>query len=136
MNHRRRRRMTVRPSKGMITFSRVFGGIFAAIALGFAYIGVTELLPNAGPFGLVWTLMALCFAGIGIYGACNRKGMYFSYEWSIDEETEGDAAAPSAGGPAAHSAEERLSELQRLYDQHLITAREFEEKRQEILRDL
>ena len=133
--NRRRRRMTVRPSKGMITFSRVFGGIFAAVALGFVYIGVTELLPNAGPFGLIWTLMALCFAGIGIYGACNRKGLYFSYEWSIDEETEGDSPA-SSGGASASSAEARLAELQRLYDQHLITAREFEEKRQEILRDL
>ena len=133
--NRRRRRMTVRPSKGMITFSRVFGGIFAAVALGFVYIGVTELLPNAGPFGLIWTLMALCFAGIGIYGACNRKGLYFSYEWSIDEETEGDSPA-SSGGASASSAEERLAELQRLYDQRLITAREFEEKRQEILRDL
>ena len=133
--NRRRRRMTVRPSKSMITFSRVFGGIFAAVALGFVYIGVTELLPNAGPFGLIWTLMALCFAGIGIYGACNKKGMYFSYKWSIDEETEGDSPA-SSGGASASSAEERLAELQRLYDQHLITAREFEEKRQEILRDL
>lgn len=136
MNHRRRRRMTVRPSKSMITFSRVFGGIFAAVALGFVYIGVTELLPNAGPFGLIWTLMALCFAGVGIYGACNKKGMYFSYEWSIDEETEGDSPVPPSDGPAAHSAEARLAELQRLYDQHLITSREFEEKRQEILRDL
>ena len=69
-------------------------------------------------------------------GACNKKGMYFSYEWNIDEESKGDASAPSAEGPAAHSAEARLAELQRLYDQHLITAREFEEKRQEILRDL
>lgn len=110
MNHRRRRRMTVRPSKSMITFSRVFGGIFAAVALG--------------------------FVGIGAYGACNKKGMYFSYEWSIDEETEGDAPVPPSDGPAAHSAEARLAELQRLYDQHLITSREFEEKRQEILRDL
>ena len=136
MNHRRRRRMTIRPSKSMITFSRVFGGIFAAVALGFLYIGVTELLPNAGPFCLIWTVMSLGFVGIGVYGACNKKGMYFSYEWNIDEESEGDASAPSAEGPAAHSAEARLAELQRLYDQHLITAREFEEKRQEILRDL
>ena len=133
--NRRRRRMTVRPSKSMITFSRVFGGIFAAVALGFVYIGVTQLLPNTGPFGLIWTVMSLGFVGIGIYGACNKKGMYFSYEWSIDEETEGDSPA-SSGGASASSAEARLAELQRLYDQRLITAREFEEKRQEILRDL
>ena len=123
-------------SAAMPPLPRADGGIFAAVALGFVYIGVTELLPNAGPFGLIWTLMALCFAGIGIYGACNRKGLYFSYEWSIDEESEGDVPSPPSEGPAAPSAEKRLAELQRLYDQHLITAREFEEKRQEILRDL
>ena len=59
-----------------------------------------------------------------------------AYEWSIDEESEGESPAPPVEGPAAHSAEARLAELQRLYDQHLITSREFEEKRQEILRDL
>ena len=34
------------------------------------------------------------------------------------------------------SAEERLKKLQALYDQRLITAEEYETKRQEILREL
>ena len=129
---RNRRRMTFRPSKQMMAFSRVFAGIFAAIALGFVAIGVTQLLPTAGIFGLVWTLMALCFAGVGIYGACNKKGLYFQYEFQIDEESD----EPEAPSPARNGAEERLAELQRLYDQRLITQAEYEEKRKDILKDL
>lgn len=136
MNRRRRRRMTVRPSKGMITFSRVMAGVFAVIGLAFLTQSVQMMGQFGGGFGLIGVLVPLVFVGVGIFGACNKKGLYFSYEWSIDEESEGDAPSPPSEGPAAHSAEERLAELQRLYDQRLITAREFEEKRQEILRDL
>ena len=135
MNHRRRRRMTVRPSKSMITFSRVMAGVFAVIGLAFLTQSVQMMGQFGGGFGLIGVLVPLVFVGVGIFGACNKKGLYFSYEWSIDEETEGDSPA-SSGGASASSAEERLAELQRLYDQRLITAREFEEKRQEILRDL
>ena len=136
MNRRRRRRMTVRPSKSMITFSRVMAGVFAVIGLAFLTQSVQMMGQFGGGFGLIGVLVPLVFVGVGIFGACNKKGLYFSYEWSIDEETEGDAPVPPSDGPAAHSAEARLAELQRLYDQRLITAREFEEKRQEILRDL
>ena len=136
MNRRRRRRMTVRPSKSMITFSRVMSGVFAVIGLVFLTQTIQMMGHFGGGFGLLGVLIPLVFVGVGIFGACNKKGLYFSYEWSIDEESEGDATVPPSDGPAAHSAEDRLAELQRLYDQHLITAREFEEKRQEILRDL
>ena len=134
--NRRRRRMTVRPSKGMITFSRVMAGVFAVIGLAFLTQSVQMMGQFGGGFGLIGVLVPLVFVGVGIFGACNRKGLYFSCEWSIDEESEGDVPSPPSEGPAAHSAEKRLAELQRLYDQHLITAREFEEKRQEILREL
>lgn len=133
MNHRRRRRMTVRPSKAMITFSRVSGGIFAAIGLGFVAIGVTTLIPSgAGIFGIVWTLMACCFVGAGIYGACNKRGMYFMNEWSIDEEVEGEEPSSSPGTPT----EERLRQLQSLREQGMISDAEYEEKRKEILKEL
>lgn len=134
--NRRRRRMTVRPSKSMITFSRVMSGVFAVIGLAFLTQTVQMMGHFGGGFGLLGVLIPLVFVGVGIFGACNKKGLYFSYEWSIDEENEGDSPVPPSDGPATHSAEARLAELQRLYDQHLITSREFEEKRQEILREL
>ena len=112
--------------------NRLFGTLIGGL-LGMALFRVYLIFyPNGGHSLL---LVPLVFVGVGIFGACNKKGLYFSYEWSIDEETEGDSPA-SSGGASASSAEERLAELQRLYDQRLITAREFEEKRQEILRDL
>lgn len=133
MNQRRRRRMTIRPSKAMITISRIGGGIFAVMGAAFAVIGFTTLIPSgAGLFGIVWTLIACSFVGIGIYGAGNKKGMYFMYEWSIDEEVDGDEPPSS---PAA-SAEERLRQLQSLRQQGMISDAEYEEKRKEILKEL
>ena len=123
-----KRKVTYRPSKAQIQFARVFSGIFALVALGFVAIGVTQVLPGGGIFGLVWTLMAVCFFGVGVYGAVSKEGLYG--RWSrgsleIEEET-GEAA----------SSEERLKKLQALYDQRLITTEEYEQKRHEILKQL
>ena len=41
-----------------------------------------------------------------------------------------------AGEPLEESEQERLKKLQSLYDQRLITAEEYEEKRKEILKEL
>lgn len=118
-----------RPSPAMKTFSRIFSGIFALIGIGFVTIGLTEVIPSGGgAFGLVWTLMACCFVGIGVYGAASKDGLYgmrrgFGVEIT-DEETENE------------STEERLKKLQALYDQRLITSEEYEEKRKAILKEL
>lgn len=117
------------PSPAMRTFSRVFSGIFALVGLGFVAVGVTEVIPaGGGAFGLVWTLMACCFVGVGVYGAVSKNGLYGLHRGAgieiTDEET-GD-----------ESAEERLKKLQSLYDQRLITAEEYDSKRQEILKEL
>lgn len=132
MNNRRRRRMTIRPSRTMIKVSRVGGGIFAAVGLFFVFIGITTVIPSgAGAFGILWTLMACLFVGMGIYGACNKKGMYFMYEWQVDEEIEDDEVSLS---PA--TAEERLKQLQNLREQGMVSDAEYEEKRKEILKEL
>lgn len=116
------------PSPAMKVFGRVFSGIFALVGISFVVIGVTEVIPSgAGIFGVVWTLMACFFAGIGIYGVVSKDGLYsmrrgFGIEIS-DEEPEA-------------TAEDRLKNLQALYDQRLITPEEYEEKRKEILKEL
>lgn len=117
------------PSPAMRTFSRVFSGIFALVGLGFVAVGVTEVIPaGGGAFGLVWTLMACCFVGIGIYGAVNKNGLYGLHRGAGIEITDEETGDESAEG--------RLKKLQVLYDQRLITAEEYEAKRQEILKEL
>ena len=123
-----KRKITYRPSPAQIRFGRIFSGIFALVALGFVAIGVTQVLPGGGIFGLVWTGMAVCFFCIGIYGAVSKEGPYNRWNrGSLEIEEE---------GAGAESSEERLRKLQALYDQRLITAEEFEEKRKKILEEL
>ena len=116
------------PSPAMKNFSRVFSGIFALVGLAFVCFGVGTISNGAGLFGLVWTLMACCFVGIGVYGAVSKNGLYGMHRGAgieiTDEETGNE------------STEERLKKLQALYDQRLITAEEYEAKRQEILKEL
>lgn len=116
------------PSPVMKGFGRIFSGIFALVGISFVVIGVTEVIPSgAGLFGVVWTLMACFFAGVGIYGVVSKEGLYgmrrgFGIEISDDD-----------GG---ESSEDRLKKLQYLYDQRLITPEEYEQKRKEILGQL
>ena len=114
----RRKRVTYRPSKAAGAFGMVFGLIFVII-------GVTMAIPTFGPFGILWTLMAI---GIPAYNAyCAFGKGYAGPEIHIEDAEETDR--PS-------SAEARLQELRGLYDRSLITQEEYEQKRQEILRDL
>ena len=116
------------PSPVMKVFGRIFSGIFALVGISFVVIGVTEVIRSgAGLFGVVWTLMACFFAGVGIYGVVSKEGLYgmrrgFGIEISDDD-----------GG---ESSEDRLKKLQYLYDQRLITPEEYEQKRKEILGQL
>lgn len=123
-----KRKITYRPSSAQIRFGRVFSGVFALVALGFVAIGVTQMLPGGGIFGLVWTGMAVCFFCIGVYGAVSKEGPYSRWNrGSLEIEDE---------GAGTESVEERMRKLQALYDQRLITPEEYEEKRKEILRQL
>lgn len=126
-----KRNIRFSPSPAMRTFSRVFSGVFALIGLGFAYIGVTQVLPSgAGAFGIVWTLMACSFAGLGIYGVVSKNGLYGLYRGfgiSItDEDAEGEKRDVTS----------RLEELEKLRDDGLVTKEEYDRKREEILKDL
>ena len=119
-----RRRVTYRPSKGQSIFGAVVGVIFILI-------GLFVVIPTFGPFGILWTLMAVGITGMNAYQAFGKK--YVGPEIHIEEE-----GAPYAGSQpsASGSAEERLKELRSLYDQRLITQEEYEAKRQEILKQL
>lgn len=108
----RRRRATYRPGKAQGVFGIVWGGIFIVI-------GLVVAVPRFGPFGLLWTLMAIGITGYNAYLAFGKGKV--GPEIYIED-----------GG----SAEARLQELRSLYDRSLITEEEYEEKRKEILKEL
>lgn len=118
-----RRRMRYRPSKA----SCIFGGIVGIIFTG---IGVFAVIPTFGAFGILWTLIAL---GMAIYQFAMAAGKVSMGSWSIEEEGTG---AEEGNGPGGKSAQDRLTELQNLYDRRLISQEEYEKKRQEILEEL
>ena len=117
-----RRRMRYRPSKA----SCVFGGIVGII---FSCIGLFVVIPTFGPFGILWTLIAI---GITVYQFAMAAGKVSMGSWSIEDE-EKDSSGEEG---SEKSAQDRLTELQNLYDRRLITQEEYEAKRQEILKEL
>ena len=110
------RRMRYRPSKA----SCIFGGV---VGIVFTCIGVFVVIPSFGPFGIFWTLIAV---GITVYQFAMAAGKVSMGSWSIGP----------AGDGSDRSAQDRLTELQNLYDRRLITREEYEAKRQEILKEL
>ncbi|OUN86121.1 hypothetical protein B5G06_01030 [Flavonifractor sp. An52] len=122
-----RKRVTYRPSKT----GSVAGGVIGCV---FVLIGLFVVIPQfamAGGFGLIfgiiWTVIAAVIAGTNFYSAFGKK--YIGPEIHIEEE--GVSVDDPKGTP-----EQRLEQLQSLYDRRLITKEEYEQKRQEILKEL
>ena len=113
-----RKRITYRPNKANGVFGVIWGGIFVLI-------GLIVVVPNFGPFGILWTLAAVAITAMNGYHAFGKK--YIGPEIHIEEED-----AEHSGD----SVEARLQELRNLYDRSLITEEEYEAKRQEILKEL
>lgn len=121
-----RRRMRYRPSKASCIFSGIVGIIFSCI-------GLFVVIPSFGPFGILWTLIAI---GITVYQFAMAAGKVSMGSWSIEDETSEKEDGFGAENSTGKSAQDRLTELQNLYDRRLITQEEYEQKRQEILKDL
>lgn len=117
----RRKRVTYRPSKT----GSVFGGVVGCIFVG---IGVFVVIPTFGAFGILWTLIAAGMVIMNFYQAFGKG--YVGPEIHIEDESGENS------GQSEASTEERLRQLQSLYDQRLITTEEYEQKRQEILKEL
>lgn len=114
--------------------SKASAGMSFAVGIVFTVIGLSLVLPATfgsgflpvGLFGLVWTGIAVAITavnGLYLFGKRDNTSLFGGYEIT-DEE------------PEEESSEERLKKLQSLYDQRLITAEEYEEKRKEILKEL
>lgn len=125
-----RRRIRVRPGKAASLVSFVMG-------LAFVVIGLVAVIPMAGPFGLLWTGVAVAITVMNGVNAFGKKGVA-----SMEIETEEPEAAPAEEETHDHipsmalDVRERLEQLKDLREAGLITGEEYETKREEILRDL
>ena len=114
------KRMRYQPSKSQ----SIFGGIVGVV---FCLIGLFFVIPTFGIFGIFWTAIA---AFITARNFAMAKGKADMGSYVIEDEN--DAHAAKNG----QTAEERLTELQNLYDRRLISTEEYEQKRKEILEEL
>ena len=145
---RKRGRITVQeqPTRQTRAFQRLAMIPFLVVSLFFVVIGITELIPAAGLFGVVWTFMAGCFVILAIFQMVRKNGVVhrvgYDVESDLDKSIVGlmeDVAESEIGenSPApAGTTEARLLELQSLYDRDLITQEEYEAKRKDILSHL
>ena len=130
-----KRRVTYRPSKAQGAFGVVWGVVF--ILIGFCVV-----IPSFGPFGILWTILAIGITAMNGYQAFGKK--YAGPEINIEEDEQGvqqgefdrsgeDHNHISSIGPSVKS---RLEQLESLREAGLVTPQEYEQKRREILREL
>ncbi len=154
MQHRKRGHVSIQsqPTRQTRNLQRLALVPFLIVSLGFVVLGVTVLIPGAGLFGVIWTLVSAIFVVVAIVQMARRNGPVHRVAYDVTQEDAAvmrgmfsDTAAPQADAandaPAAPHADAdavaaRLTQLQTLYDGGLITRREYEEKRAEILRTL
>ena len=132
----------MRPSRTSALMGAVVGVIFCLI-------GFVVVIPNAGAFGILWTAIAVFITGSNLYNALSDKGIP-SHTIEVEEEEDGDGvrlaevdgalndddAGRGSTVDRGSAVERRLERLNDLYDKRLVTQREYEEKRKEILKDL
>lgn len=129
----RRRRVTYRPSKAQ-------GAFGVAVGVVFVIIGLVMVIPSFGPFGILWTLMALGITVMSGYQAFGKG--YAGPEITIEEDEEprrGTSPAPETHDHIPSTALDvkgRLEQLKELKEAGLLTQEEYDKKRQEILKGL
>ena len=144
MAARKRGRVTMlyQPTRETRTVQRIAMLPFLIVSIGFVIIGVTVVIPGAGMFGVLWTLVAASFVVIAIVNMVRKNGMAHRVAYDVEQDMGENIvcmmedAPPSYEGGEKGSIEERLTELRNLYDLRLITDEEYETKRQEILKEL
>ena len=154
MSKHRRGRITVQhqptgAQRGMVRMMGVVHAIFGAV---FVIAALTVILPNAGLFALPFLAGGAFFCVNGIRLAIGKNGfahrVAYDVETDVEDETivgvmdEPEEAAPTQSAQADYSADysanakQRLEQLQQLKDAGLITEREYQEKRAEIIDSL
>lgn len=144
MSKRRRGRITVQhqPTGAARMMQRMMGLVHAVFGSVFVILSITVIIPNAGLFGVVFLVAGAFFAINGIRIMVSKNGLAQRVAYDVEQDLERSIAGlmeeppTSASNSSERTAEERLQELKKLYEQDLITDAEYQEKRQEILNEL
>ena len=113
-----KRSIRVKPGKAQSTMG-------FAVGLAFVGIGLLVVIPTFGAFGIFWTLIAVAITVTNGINAFGKKGVA-SHEIVVEDGAAGEEP----------SSQQRLEEVRSLYDRGLITEKEYEAKRAEILKDI
>lgn len=114
------KKYSVRPPK----YQSLVGFI---VGILFVLIGLVAVIPGAGAFGVLWTLIAAVITVIHGINLFTDEGI--SIGTVIEEETRPRPKTED-------NTRERLEKLEGLYRDGLITKIEYEQKRREILNEL
>lgn len=113
----------VRPSKPMSAVGMIAGIVFIGIGLFVA-------IPEAGAFGVFWTLIAVAITGYHAFNLFSEQGV-------ANEVVDFETSSPNPGPtPPILSPEERLTQLETLKQKGLLSGEEYAEQRKRILGDL
>lgn len=150
---RKRGRITVQhqPTGAARTMQRLMGVVHAVFGAVFAIIGLTEILPNAGLFGLPFIAVGTFFCINGIRIAVSKNDVAHRVGYDVETDLDRSIAGLMEEPPAAKAdhghtpleysydacaTQKRLEQLETLKSAGLITKEEYNEKRQEILAQL
>ncbi len=142
MSTHKRGRITVQsqPTGAARGMQRLMGVVHAVFGLVFVIIALTQLIPHIGLIGLPFLAAGAFFCINGIRLAVSKNGMAhrvgYDVETGIEQETIVGLMDEVSDQKADGTVEERMKQLRSLYDQRLITPEEYEQKRQEILKEL
>lgn len=106
-------RYRVKPGRGMSVLGMIVGIIFV-------FIGITQV-SQFGPFGIVWTLVAIGITGYYAYNAFSVNGT------SIYEAEVQDGSAESI------DYDTKIRQLHRLREDDIISEEEYQKKKTELL---
>lgn len=155
MSQRKRGRITVQsqPTGAARATMKLIGVVHAVLGFVFVVVSLTEIIPNAGLFGLPFLVVGAFFCINGIRMVVSKNDMAhrvgYDVETDVEEETivglmdEVEGHAPSPAGrehdhisSTALNARGRLEQLETLKSAGLITNEEYRQKRAEILKEL
>ncbi|MBR2409728.1 MAG: SHOCT domain-containing protein [Lachnospiraceae bacterium] len=125
------KKIKVRPGKTQSKFGFIVGIVFCII-------GCVVVIPIFGPFGILWTGVAVVITVMNFKNGFSDEGVA-THEIIIDESedaTEQDWNAVGGNRSVQNEdgdIEAKLKKLNSLYEQRLITSSEYEEKRKELL---
>ncbi len=146
-----RRRGTIKPGKAQSMVGFIVGILFCIF-------GIAVVLPSAGLFGLIWTIMAVVITIVNGLNAFTDKGVptqvveyedvsddsyKINYRYDLDERYESSSRssgnsnhAYSAKADSTEDIKRRMEAAKEMYDKGMITYDEYEAKKTELLAKL